>query len=211
VRLALALALALGVAGCGALDGVTGTVERPTRTVTIEQPPPTATAERDPDDGSDLETGECENVDLQPDGGNLRAIEEAARCLVDVQRGLRDRAPLRADSRLAGAARAKARDMVAQEYFAHIGPDGREVEDWVRDTDYLSGAGGYGLGENLGWASAGAATPRRLVQGWMDSDSHRRNILRAEWEETGMGVVLGDPSERSRGGAVYVQMFGRTG
>jgi uncharacterized protein YkwD len=201
---ALFIALAALLGACGGTAGE--------RTVTVERPeaPRTATAELDPDDGSDLATGDCEDADLQPAAGNLRRVERAARCLVNVQRAERDRPPLRPVRRLAEAARAKARDMAVQEYFAHTGPDGRGVEDWVRPTGYLEGAASYGLGENLGWASEGAATPRRLVQGWMDSASHRRNILRAEWEENGMGVVLGDPSEGSRGGAIYVQMFGRT-
>ncbi|HWC25512.1 MAG TPA: CAP domain-containing protein [Solirubrobacteraceae bacterium] len=194
----LLLAIALA-AGCGPVGE---------RTVTIEQPGAGATRDEEVPQ-TEVRAGDCANADRRPTEENLSLIEQATRCLVDAERVKRDRSPLAADAQLREAARAKAGDMVEQRYFAHAGPDGREVHDWVGPTGYLEGSARIGLGENLGWASEGAATPLQLVEGWMNSASHRRNILRAQWRDTGVGVVLGAPREEGGGGATYVQMFGR--
>ncbi|MFP5361110.1 MAG: CAP domain-containing protein [Thermoleophilia bacterium] len=201
-RLLVAGAALTVFSGC---NGVAGE-----RTVTIMQPGDGAAGEQDAP-RTEVRPGDCANAETQPGDGNLREIEQATRCLVDAERVKRDRSALAADDRLAEAARAKAGDMVDKQYFAHVGPDERDVRDWVAPTGYLEGSGAAGLGENLGWASAGGATPLRIVEGWMNSASHRRNILRPEWEDTGLGVVRGAPREEGGGGATYVQLFGRRG
>ena len=205
VRVAWMLVVGAALTVLSGCNGVAGE-----RTVTIMQPGDGATGEQDAP-RTEVQPGDCANAETQPSDGNLRAIEEATRCLVDAERVKRDRSPLEADERLTEAARAKAGDMVDKQYFAHVGPDERDVRDWVQPTGYLEGTGAAGLGENLGWASAGGATPLRIVEGWMNSPSHRRNILRTEWEDTGLGVVRGAPREEGGGGATYVQVFGRRG
>jgi uncharacterized protein YkwD len=155
--------------------------------------------------------GDCEDAELVPADGNLDRVRAATLCLVNAERTRRDREPIRDDDDLAEAARLKAQDMVEQTYFDHVGPDGRDVQDWVGETDYLPGAGrGYALGENIGWASGDTATPARLVESWMDSDSHRRNILRRDWQHSGIGVALGAPHDDGGGGATYAHVFGTT-
>ena len=44
------------------------------------------------------------------------------------------------------------------------------------------------IGENL---AAGYVTAQDAVDGWMDSDGHRANILNAEFEEAGVGYAAG--------------------
>ena len=44
------------------------------------------------------------------------------------------------------------------------------------------------IGENL---AAGYVTAQDAVDGWMDSDGHRANILNAEFEEAGVGYAEG--------------------
>ena len=180
-------------------------------TVTTELPGGGATVQDGDAPQTEVEEGDCAGAETQPAGDNLSTIRQATLCLVNAERVKRDRSALEPDARLADAARAKAADMVDNRYFAHTGPDGRAVRDWVEDTDYLDGARRIGLGENLGWASEGGATPLRLVQGWMNSPGHRQNILRTEWTDSGIGVVLGAPREEGGGGATYVQMFGYRG
>lgn len=204
-RLLLSLALtALAFAtGCGgALGEVTVTTELPGGGAVVDDGDPGQT---------EVRAGDCPDAETRPTGDNLSTIRRATLCLVNAERVKRDRRALEVDERLADAARAKAADMVDNRYFAHTGPDGRTVRDWVGETDYLQGVRRVGLGENLGWASERAATPLRLVEGWMNSPGHRQNILRAEWDETGIGVALGAPREEGGGGATYVQMFGYRG
>lgn len=197
--LLLSLAL-LFASGC---DGALGE-----RTITTELPGAGTTVEDGDAPQTEVDGGDCADAETRPTRENLSTIRQATLCLVNAERVKRDRTALDADSRLAEAARAKAADMVDKRYFAHTGPDGRGVRDWVDETDYLDGARQIGLGENLGWASERGATPLRLVQGWMNSPGHRQNILRTEWVDSGIGVVLGAPREEGGGGATYVQMFG---
>lgn len=198
-RLLLGIALLLAT-GC---DGTLGE-----RTVTTELPGEGAGVEDGEAPRTEVEAGDCADAEMRPTSENLSTIRQATLCLVNAERVKRDRTALQDDASLAEAARAKAADMVDNRYFAHAGPGGRGVRDWVEETDYLDGARQIGLGENLGWASEGGATPLRLVQGWMNSPGHRRNILRTDWADSGIGVVLGAPREQGGGGATYVQMFG---
>ena len=158
----------------------------------------------------ELAVDRCDDATLLPSEDNLARIRAATLCLVNAERTERDVPPLSSDGELRKAAVAKARDMVDRVYFAHVGPDDRDVRDWVGETDYVDAAQGYRLGENLGWASEGAATPAQLVEGWMRSPGHRENILREAFEDSGIGVVLGAPRDEGGGGATYVQVFGTT-
>lgn len=66
--------------------------------------------------------------------------------------------------------------------MTHSGLDGRQVNSRMD-------AGGVPyemVGENVGLgAPEGAA---RIVQAWMDSEDHRRNLLYANWTHMGLGV-----------------------
>lgn len=53
-------------------------------------------------------------------------------------------------------------------------------------------------GENL----AGNISPEKAVESWINSESHKANMLKEEYEYTGIAVVL---SEKYR--YVFVQMF----
>lgn len=110
-----------------------------------------------------------------------------------VQRGL---VPVVAEPRLRLAAQRHNDDMVARGYFAHESPDGRTVADRVRDAGYP-----YALvAENI---AAGQRTPAEVVQGWMDSPGHRRNLLSADVRELGVGVTAGGSH-----GTTWTQVFG---
>ena len=117
------------------------------------------------------------------------ALTNAAR----VEHGL---VPLTAEPRLAEAARRHNDDMVARGFFAHESPEGGTVADRVRATGY-----GYRLvAENI---AAGQRTPAEVVQGWLDSPGHRRNILTAEARHLGVALAQGGTY-----GTMWTQVFG---
>ena len=64
------------------------------------------------------------------------------------------------------------------------------------------------LGENLAWGTGALATPRSIMQAWMNSAGHRQNILNREFREFGVGVAAGNPSARDGLGATYANEFG---
>lgn len=89
------------------------------------------------------------------------------------------------NDKLSEAAREKAADMFTFDYWAHTNPQNGS------DPWHFFDAVGYKYryaGENL--ARDFAAT-KPMVQAWMDSATHRENILSAKYQETGIAVVNG--------------------
>jgi uncharacterized protein YkwD len=99
---------------------------------------------------------------------------------------------LRFDARLAAAARAHSADMVDQHYFEHYGPDGSTPVD-------RGAAAGYPDlgGENIAYGQHSAA---EVMNDWMHSPDHRRNILDCDFTAVGVGL---DPR-----GMYWTQDFG---
>lgn len=200
----LPLALAVTFAACGA-GGAGG--EPTAKTVTINLSDGERSTPSADEKAAAAAEQHCPGATDRPEQGNLERLEEVTLCLVNHERTRRDRRPLAPNRLLAGAAERKAKDMVERRYFAHVGPRGLDVRDWVRGTGYLP-AGGYELGENLAWGPGGSATPASIVAGWMDSTTHRRNILAGEFEDSGIGIVAGVPQADAEPGASYVHFFG---
>ena|SRR3989338_1368244 len=103
--------------------------------------------------------------------------------------------PLSLNSTLNLAAFAKAEDMLNNNYFAHVSPEG--VKPW-----YWFKAMGYNYtyaGENL---ALGYDDADELVDSWMSSPSHKSNILSPFYSDLGLAVV------NDQGNTVIVQMFG---
>ena len=92
---------------------------------------------------------------------------------------------LQLDARLSEAATAKARDMLRQGYWDHTAPDGTEPWVWIDDSGYTYQQAGENLAKNFSTASA-------AVSAWMDSPSHRSNMLGDAYKDVGFGVVNGE-------------------
>jgi len=126
------------------------------------------------------------------DGGSGRRVGgPEGRLLAAVNRE-RERRGLRAlgfDSRLAAAAARHSRAMAERGFFDHCDPDTRtRVWDRVEDAGYRWRA----IGENVaaGWSDADEVIAR-----WLRSSGHRRNLLRDEFTEAGIGYHP-DPNDR---------------
>lgn len=140
-----------------------------------------------------------------PGEGNATAKaavqERAMLCLVNrvrVNRGL-DR--LAAPGSLARAAGRKSGDILRCDEFSHEAC-GREVSYWPERFGY-----GECVGENIAYASGSSATPRFIFRLWMNSKGHRENILRASYDDIGIGLQIGEV-EGVRGAHVWTQQFG---
>lgn len=83
---------------------------------------------------------------------------------------------------------ASVRAMEAAAGLSHIRPDGRTFSSVFDD----SGISYSSCGENV---ASGQMSPAVIINAWMNSEGHRRNILNASYEETGIscysdGVTL---------------------
>ncbi len=112
-------------------------------------------------------------------------------------------APLRWDSQLQSIARWRAEDMSVRDYFSHqIPPEGYLVFHYMdqRGVQYVL------AGENIGWntASDDQATAY-MQQMFMNSPTHRDNILNPAWDSMGVGAYKG-----SDGKLMYCVLFKQT-
>lgn len=93
-------------------------------------------------------------------------------------------APLRVSPVLNSAAQNKSDNMAELRYFAHTGPDGKKLADWLR----LSGYGFAVAGENL---AVGYSTPEGVISGWTKSKTHYANMIDPDFSEVGVGLSAG--------------------
>ena len=114
--------------------------------------------------------------------------------------------PLRADPRLARAARAHSRDMVARRYFAHVTPAGSTLSMRVARSGWTHGRRRWRVGETLAWGSGPLASPDAIVAAWLNSPAHRRIALARRWRVVGIGVASGTPFATP--GATFTADFG---
>lgn len=117
-------------------------------------------------------------------------------------RAVAKQAPLTIDPKLTAAAQAKANDLVARDYWAHNSPSGKTPWAFISETGYQ-----YQLaGENLAY---GFNSADDAVVGWMNSDSHRANIMNDKYTNVGFGVAS-SPNYQGQGEqTVIVAEYGR--
>jgi uncharacterized protein YkwD len=149
----------------------------------------------------------CAGANELPSAANAKQVRGATLCLLNRQRRVRGLAPLRSNSRLQVAATRYSRQMVRQRFFDHTAPDGTTFDQRVRAAGYVSF---QTLAENIAWGSGLHATPARIVNGWMHSSGHRRNILDGALREIGIGIAPGAPLDvGGQSAATYTTDFGR--
>jgi uncharacterized protein YkwD len=97
------------------------------------------------------------------------------------------------------AAQSKANDMAEKGYFAHMSPEGLRMLNWLQLVKYRTLFGGENLAVLFSDSEA-------VVNAWMASESHRRNILNQRFTETGIAVARG--VYKGKETLFVVQMFG---
>lgn len=105
---------------------------------------------------------------------------------------------LTSNSLLNSSAQTKANDMAKNNYFAHNAQSGAKF--WT-----LIDAVGYKYmhaGENLGLKFA---TAPGLLKAWLNSPTHRANIMNANYDEIGIGIAYG-----SNGSSYVTAHYGST-
>ena len=105
--------------------------------------------------------------------------------------------PLREDERLAGAASDRLRHMEDLGYWSHEAPDGMSPFVWLAARDYSYAT----AGENL---ASGFETVRLLVESWMESPGHRRNILGTGYTDCGIAIIDGSTKGPATGKSIVV-------
>ncbi|MBV71088.1 MAG: hypothetical protein CMH52_07020 [Myxococcales bacterium] len=107
--------------------------------------------------------------------------------------------PLEMDVYLTYSARLHARDMGLNDYFEHTSLDGRSATDRMRQAGFM---GASPTGENI---AAGQSTAAEVVESWINSPGHCRNIMDPDYRVLGVGYSI---AESGRFDTYWVQNFG---
>lgn len=102
------------------------------------------------------------------------------------------------NSQLDQAAQAKASDMFAHDYWAHYSPQGKTPWQFINAAGYKYTFAGENLARDF-------SDPGSVVDAWMNSPSHRSNLLDKNFREIGVAVEKGELGGRE--GTLVVQMF----
>lgn len=97
------------------------------------------------------------------------------------------------------AAELKAKDMAEKSYFAHTSPEGKTPWYWFNLVGYQYSYAGENLAVNF-------SDSADVTAAWMNSPTHRANIVNSRYKEIGTGIATGVYKGKE---AVFVaQLFG---
>ncbi|WP_242859298.1 CAP domain-containing protein [Caloramator mitchellensis] len=126
---------------------------------------------------------------------DIRTLEKEVVRLVNIERAKAGLKPLKENTYLSKVARIKSQDMINKGYFSHYSPTYGSPFNMMKKfgIKYIA------AGENI---AMGQRTPREVMNAWMASAGHRRNILNPTFTQIGVGVA------KSASGRIYwTQMF----
>jgi uncharacterized YkwD family protein len=112
----------------------------------------------------------------------LSEFEQQVVNLTNEERAKAGLPALEVDTELSKVAQAKSEDMRDNNYFAHNSPTYGSPFDMMNQfgVDYQS------AGENI---AKGQQTPEEVVNAWMNSEGHRKNIMNGSFTHIGVGYV----------------------
>ncbi|NMB48236.1 hypothetical protein GYA13_02195 [Candidatus Kuenenbacteria bacterium] len=102
---------------------------------------------------------------------------------------------------LDNSASLKAKDMLANDYFAHDSPAGITPWEWFKQTGYNYTYAGENLAMNFSEAE-------EAMTAWMNSPTHKANIMNSNYAEIGIAVAVGKINGRET--TIVVQHFGKS-
>ena len=167
--------------GMTASGGEAQEVQKPQETQDTQEPQDT----QKPQDTQTAQEPQAEKADT---AAYAREVAE----LVNRERSRAGLAPLDYSEEIARAAQVRARELA--ELFSHTRPDGSRCFTVLKGIGYLS------AGENI---AEGYEDPADVMEGWMNSETHRNNILKEGFQAMGVGCYEED------GTLYWVQLFAR--
>lgn len=107
--------------------------------------------------------------------------------------------PVLENSTLDQAAATKAQNMFDENYWAHFAPSGKTPWDFILGSGYKFSYAGENLAKNF-------TSSDEVVTAWMNSPSHKENLLSSKYKDIGIAVVDGVLDGQKT--TLVVQMFG---
>ncbi len=104
--------------------------------------------------------------------------------LTNQDRALNGLAGVTEDALLEEAAQAAAQDMADKGYFSHVSPEGKTPWYWLGQVGYAYSYAGQNLAVHFSDSS-------EVQSAWMESVTHRANIVKPEYTRIGFGTANG--------------------
>jgi uncharacterized protein YkwD len=104
------------------------------------------------------------------------------------------------NTELQKAAKLKTIDMINNKYFAHVSPSDYKWSDFIKGQGYNY----IYAGENL---AKDYENSKEIISAWLESPSHKENILNPDYIDTGIAVSFNRSNLSS--GILVAQEFGK--
>ena len=114
---------------------------------------------------------------------------------VNAPRAKNGQSALTLNQTLCASARVRAAEIAKDGCFSHTRPDGSGCFTAISGVSYRT------AGENIAMGTWGYYGVDEIMDGWMNSEGHRANILNGDFSEVGFGCVV------VNGNGYWVQMF----
>jgi len=121
---------------------------------------------------------------INKSGGMAAVLPSILSDLTNEERTANKEATLTVNPILDKAAQMKATDMATNGYFAHTSPDGKTPWYWLEKAGYDYQYAGENLAVNF-------TDSKDVTNAWMNSLSHRSNIIKENYTEMGTGIATG--------------------
>lgn len=125
-----------------------------------------------------IDTPETQEPDSDISDETTLSYAEQIVKLVNEERAKAGLPVLKMDSAVTSAANIRAKEI--KQKFAHTRPDGSSFSSVLKEQ----GVTFRGSGENIAW---GQKSPEQVMNGWMNSEGHRANILNKNFTTIGVG------------------------
>ena len=126
-------------------------------------------------------------------------LEKMAFNLLNSQRAAKSLPALVWNDDIARIARMHSENMAKYKFFSHTGLDGKMVND---RADLFGVSRWKAIGENIAYNRGYEKPADFAVERWMQSSSHRENILNDRWKESAVGVAISN-----EGAFYFTQVF----
>ena len=131
--------------------------------------------------------------------GSANDVEARAFELMNGQRLANGLRSLQWDEEIIALARSHSQSMAEGKYFSHKDPSGGFVDSRAAKLGIFNW---MAIGENIAFMKGYDDPASMAVEKWMQSTSHKKNILSGQWRDSAIGVAVADD-----GSIYFTQVF----
>jgi uncharacterized protein YkwD len=131
--------------------------------------------------------------------GTANEVEARAFELMNAQRQANGLQSLQWDEQIVALARKHSESMASDKYFSHKDPNGGYVDTRAAKLGIFNW---MAIGENIAFMKGYEDPATMAVEKWMQSTSHKKNILGNQWRDSAIGVAVA-----SDGAIYFTQVF----